>query len=177
MMSITLPARRAPAVVPSHPRGLFRVGDERFGNKGSIRPEIVELWARRNPGKEEELKDVLFCPYSRDWSGDLYRLQNIVNCGKLFRPRLDGEGRMVPYFVRPGYEDLYKENNRGIWTYSKAGMPYHNGECLLQDTQREARHAAIWEWVREGLGARPQVNSLEDGTYPTPSRLLGLVYC
>ena len=36
-----------------------------------------------------------------------YFLQNIINCGKLFRPRSGS----VPTFVRPGYEQTWIDGN------------------------------------------------------------------
>ena len=112
MMTALLTEWRAPAV-QSHGLGTFHIGDERDW-EGENSPSVVEEWATTHPGRERELAYLAFCPYLVQAYSSPGNLQNHIECGKNFRPRrreASGDGRLVPNFVRPGYERLFWENH------------------------------------------------------------------
>eukprot|EP00584_Thalassiosira_punctigera_P010270 CAMPEP_0172546046 /NCGR_PEP_ID=MMETSP1067-20121228/15871_1 /TAXON_ID=265564 ORGANISM="Thalassiosira punctigera, Strain Tpunct2005C2" /NCGR_SAMPLE_ID=MMETSP1067 /ASSEMBLY_ACC=CAM_ASM_000444 /LENGTH=730 /DNA_ID=CAMNT_0013332911 /DNA_START=31 /DNA_END=2223 /DNA_ORIENTATION=+ len=116
--------------------GTFHLGDER-----SWEPDD-----RHNPKGDmsfwkdfdrRELELLMYCPLADFPPQDLHTLQNVINCGKIFRPRPNGAGdAVVPAFVRPGHEDVFLENHAKYLNYSPEGLPQTRMEKLTPERRR-----------------------------------------
>eukprot|EP00581_Thalassiosira_minuscula_P001668 CAMPEP_0183740666 /NCGR_PEP_ID=MMETSP0737-20130205/60211_1 /TAXON_ID=385413 /ORGANISM="Thalassiosira miniscula, Strain CCMP1093" /LENGTH=147 /DNA_ID=CAMNT_0025975793 /DNA_START=16 /DNA_END=459 /DNA_ORIENTATION=+ len=128
-------------MMPSSKVGTFHLGDERAWAHHA--KHTMSFWKDVDP---QELEHLVFCHLATGVPEDAHTLQNVINCGKLFQPRITKEG-LVPNFVRLGYENVFFEstllkNNPGFLEYSPKGFPLSNDPAARRST-----HSMRQRWV------------------------------
>ena len=103
-------------------------GTYHLGNDNKRRP------LKWNPGDEmmtdwkkftkEELAYLAWCPLVGKPPQERITLQNVINCGKWFRPAAANHTSLVlPAFVNEGYEKVYLENSAKYLNCTSEGLP------------------------------------------------------
>lgn len=125
------------ANIKSNRNGTFHVGNDRSWQAvtRTKTSDKSSFWK----DKVDELHYLPWCPISNHPPPNEYILQNNINCGKWFRPKLRWNRwsqNGIPSFVRPEFEHVYIQNVGPILNFTKGGMPLIEGQPTPRRKQR-----------------------------------------
>ena len=100
--------------------GTFHIGnDNKWMPSKMMKPDDDKMTEWKKFDKED-LAYIVWCPVAGYPPQDKITLQNLINCGKWFRPKSNNQ---VPAFVNAGYEEVYLKNFAKYLNSTPEGLP------------------------------------------------------
>ena len=138
--------------IKSNTGGTFHLGNnEDWRPRGKPKAEDMIFWNEFGT----ELEYLLWCPIMIGPPQEGHSLQELINCGKWFKPT--EQSNPIPAFVQPGYEHVYLENFAKYLSFGKDGLP-----TLLGKPTPEVKMGWIQQYAPKTIKNGTFINEYSD---------------